>query len=66
MIVANPATSPVTGWPIGFWAAELTHPWLDFVKAGYTVELASLQGGKPSSTATAIPATRADIRPTTS
>ncbi|MEY2880218.1 MAG: hypothetical protein RLZZ15_2598 [Verrucomicrobiota bacterium] len=46
MIVANPATSPVTGWPIGFWAAELTHPWLEFVKAGYAVELASPRGGK--------------------
>lgn len=46
MIVANPATSPVTGWPIGFWAAELTHPWLEFVKAGYAVDLASPAGGK--------------------
>lgn len=46
MIVANPAISPVTGWPIGFWAAELTHPWLEFVKAGYAVELASPAGGK--------------------
>lgn len=46
MIVANPATSPVTGWPIGFWAAELTHPWLEFVDAGYQVALASPRGGK--------------------
>jgi len=46
MIVANPAISPVTGWPIGFWAAELTHPWLEFAKAGYAVELASPAGGK--------------------
>lgn len=46
MIVANPATSPVTGWPIGFWAAELTHPWLEFVKAGFAVDLASPAGGK--------------------
>jgi putative intracellular protease/amidase len=46
MIVANPATSPVTGWPIGFWAAELTHPWLEFVRAGYAIDLASPQGGK--------------------
>ena len=45
MIVANPAVSPVTGWPIGFWAAELTHPWLEFVKAGYNVALASPAGG---------------------
>lgn len=48
MIVANPAVSPVTGWPIGFWAAELTHPWLEFVKAGYEVALASPAGGKTS------------------
>lgn len=46
MIVANPAISPVTGWPIGFWAAELTHPWLEFAKAGYSIELASPAGGK--------------------
>lgn len=46
MIVANPAVSPVTGWPVGFWAAELTHPWLEFVKAGYAVRLASPAGGR--------------------
>lgn len=46
MIVANPAVSPVTGWPIGFWAAELTHPWVEFVDAGYDVALASPEGGK--------------------
>jgi putative intracellular protease/amidase len=45
-IVANPAVSPITGWPIGFWASELTHPWLEFVKAGYDIDLASPQGGK--------------------
>lgn len=45
MIAANPAVSPVTGWPIGFWAAELTHPWLAFTEAGYAVDLASPQGG---------------------
>ena len=46
MIVANPAVSPVTGWPIGFWAAELTHPWLEFVHAGYAMVLASPAGGR--------------------
>lgn len=46
MIVANPAISPVTGWPVGFWAAELTHPWLEFAHAGYDLALASPQGGK--------------------
>jgi hypothetical protein len=23
MVVANPTTSSTTGWPVGFWAAEL-------------------------------------------
>jgi len=46
MVVANPAVSEQTGWPIGFWAAELTHPLLVFSEAGYEVELASPNGGK--------------------
>lgn len=45
MIVANPATSPVTGWPIGFWWAELSHAWLAFTDAGYEVVIASPEGG---------------------
>ena len=45
MIVANPATSPVTGWPIGFWWAELSHAWHAFSEAGYEVTVASPVGG---------------------
>ncbi|MEL6379778.1 MAG: type 1 glutamine amidotransferase domain-containing protein [Pseudomonadota bacterium] len=45
MIASNPATSPVSGWPIGFWWAELTHPWLTFTEAGYDVVIASPDGG---------------------
>ncbi len=45
MIVADPATSPVTGWPIGFWWAELSHAWLEFTHAGYGVTIASPAGG---------------------
>ncbi|MEM9014494.1 MAG: type 1 glutamine amidotransferase domain-containing protein [Pseudomonadota bacterium] len=45
MIASNPATSPVTGWPIGFWWAELTHPWLAFNEAGYEIDIASADGG---------------------
>jgi putative intracellular protease/amidase len=44
-IAANAATSPTTGWPIGFWAAELTHPWWAFTEAGYEVDLCSPDGG---------------------
>ena len=45
MIVANPATSPTTGWPVGFWWAEVTHPYWVFTEAGYEVEIASPKGG---------------------
>ena len=45
MIASNAATSPVTGWPIGFWWAELTHPWMTFNAAGYSVDIASPYGG---------------------
>lgn len=46
MVVANPFTHPLLGWPLGFWAAELTHPWLEFTEAGYEVTLSSPNGGK--------------------
>jgi putative intracellular protease/amidase len=45
MVVANPATSPTTGWPIGFWWAELTHPYWAFTETGYEVEIRSPDGG---------------------
>lgn len=45
MIAANAATSPITGWPIGFWWAELTHPYWAFTEAGYQVDIISPQGG---------------------
>lgn len=46
MIVANPATSTTLGWPVGFWASELIHPYDALVKAGYEVTIASPKGGK--------------------
>ena len=46
MVASSPAVSEQTGWPIGFWASELTAPLLVFQEAGYEVELASTQGGK--------------------
>lgn len=44
-IVANPSVSPVTGWPIGFWWAELVHPYWAFHEAGYHMTIASPKGG---------------------
>lgn len=46
MVASSPSVSKQTGWPIGFWGAELTHPMHVFQEAGYTVELASTAGGK--------------------
>jgi putative intracellular protease/amidase len=46
MVVANPGTSELTGWPIGFWISEFVHPWYEFREAGYEVTLASPDGGK--------------------
>jgi putative intracellular protease/amidase len=46
MAVSNPAVSTTTGWPVGFWAAELTHPYHEFVKARYEMTVASPDGGK--------------------
>jgi putative intracellular protease/amidase len=44
-VAANPGVSPTTGWPIGFWWAELTHPYWAFIQAGYDVTIASPKGG---------------------
>jgi len=45
MVVANPNRSPVTGWPVGFWWSELTHPYWEFIEAGFDVEIRSVSGG---------------------
>jgi putative intracellular protease/amidase len=46
IVASNPSVSAQTGWPIGFWWAELTHPYWEFTEAGYTVDIASPDGGK--------------------
>ncbi|WP_425075272.1 type 1 glutamine amidotransferase domain-containing protein [Psychroserpens sp. S379A] len=46
MVASSPTISEQTGWPIGFWAAELTHPLHVFQEAGYQVDLVSTEGGK--------------------
>lgn len=44
-VLSNKATSSVTGWPIGFWLSELTHPHREFTDAGWQIELYSPDGG---------------------
>lgn len=55
IIAGSPTTSGVTGWPIGAWAAEVTHPYYEFVSAGYTVEFASPGGGEVEFDAWSLP-----------
>jgi putative intracellular protease/amidase len=45
ILASNPAVSDRTGWPIGFWWAELTHPYWEFTQRGYQVDIASPEGG---------------------
>ena len=45
IVASNPAVSEQTGWPIGFWWAELSHPFLEFAERGYEVDIASPDGG---------------------
>jgi putative intracellular protease/amidase len=46
ILASNSAVSEQTGWPIGFWWAELTHPYWEFVEHGYEIEIASHEGGR--------------------
>ncbi len=46
IVIANPAISTTTGWPVGFWWAELSHPWYEFTERGYEVEIFSPDGGR--------------------
>jgi putative intracellular protease/amidase len=46
MVASNPATSPTTGWPVGFWWAELAHSYWEFVECGFEVGIYSPDGGR--------------------
>jgi len=60
-VVSNPAE--LKGFPVGFFAEEMTRPFFEFVHAGYEVEIRSPKGGKveydgfsdPENPATAYP-----------
>jgi len=46
IVVANPAVASTVGWPVGFWGAELTHPYYELTERGVDVTIASPDGGK--------------------
>lgn len=46
IVLSNPAVSSTTGWPVGFWWSELSHPYFFFQEKGYEVEIFSPEGGR--------------------
>jgi len=46
IVISNPAVSTTTGWPVGFWWSELTHPYYVLSEHGYEIEIFSPAGGK--------------------
>jgi putative intracellular protease/amidase len=45
IVIANPARSTTSGWPVGFWWSELTHSYYLLTETGYEVEVFSPNGG---------------------
>jgi putative intracellular protease/amidase len=45
LVISNPTVSSTTGWPVGFWWSELTHPYFWFSEQGYEVRVFSPNGG---------------------
>jgi putative intracellular protease/amidase len=45
IVISNGAVSTSTGWPVGFWWSELTHPYYAFTEAGWEVDVYSPDGG---------------------
>ncbi len=46
IVISNPAVSTTTGWDVGFWWSELTHPYFKLTEKGHQVEIFSYWGGK--------------------
>ena len=46
IVIASPAISTTSGWPVGFWWSELTHPYVEFTEKGYEVQIFSPAGGR--------------------
>ncbi len=46
LVAANTTTHKTLGFPMGFWAAELTHPYAELAAHGYDITIASIDGGE--------------------
>jgi len=55
IVISNPTTETTTMQTAGFWWSELTHPYYEFIQAGYEVEIFSNDGGECVADATSDP-----------
>ena len=46
IVISNFGVSTTTGWPVGFWWSELSHPYIFLTEKGYAVDVFSPGGGK--------------------
>jgi len=46
IVISNFGVSTTTGWPVGFWWSELSHPYFFLSEKGYAVDVFSPGGGK--------------------
>lgn len=46
IVISNPGVSTTSGWPVGFWWGELTHPYFYMTELGYRVDIVSPEGGR--------------------
>ena len=37
IVLSNPGVSTTSGWPVGFWWSELTHPYFTFTGLGHSL-----------------------------
>lgn len=44
LVASSPAVAD-NGWPVGFWMAEVSHPYEELTYAGYQVDIVSTSGG---------------------
>jgi putative intracellular protease/amidase len=44
LLASSPAVAR-NGWPIGVWAAEISHPYDELIHAGYHVDIVTTEGG---------------------
>ena len=56
IVISNPAISTTSGWPVGFWWSELSHPYFKLTEIGHEVEIFSYFGGKCEADAMSDPA----------